>query len=290
MAEQEYFCLVNIVILEARKNMIHPLLWIKERGREICIRHYRMTPAGRRLSGLKDKYKGQRCFIIANGPSLEARDLDLLWERGEITFGMNRIYKMFERTVWRPTFYVCEDELIAQSQQAEINAIEAAYKFLPIELKWYHNVDIKDAVYFHINYDNEKRYRYAFSSDMADQVECRGTVTFTCMQFAAYMGFSKIYLLGVDHNYRVTVDINGNQVVDPTAKDYFCEDYDKDIKDIAVHDMGNNTRAYMDARRYFEETKCSKIYNATRGGKLEVFQRVDFDSLFTEEKRQELKE
>ena len=57
-----------------------------------------------------------------------------------------------------------------------------------------------------------------------------------------------MYLLGVDHNYQKTIDINGNVVVDPNAKDYFCEGYDSDIKEIVVHDMGNNTRAYMDAK------------------------------------------
>lgn len=57
--------------------------------------------------------------------------------------------------------------------------------------------------------------------------------------------------------------------------------HDSDIKDVVVHDMGNNTRAYLDARKYCEASKKTRIYNATRGGKLEVFERVDFDSLFT---------
>lgn len=255
--------------------------WSIERFRDICIKYYRFTPSGRRLSSLKDRYRGRRCFIVANGPSLRIEDLNLLRERGEITFGMNRIYKLFDQTAWRPTFYVCEDELIVQSQQAEINAIGAEVKFIPVELKWYKGVDIKQAVYFHINYSSEKRMPYSFSSDISRQVECRGTVTFTCMQIAAYMGFSEIYLLGVDHNYKVTIDIDGKQVIDPNARDYFCEDYDKDIKDIVVHDMGSNTRAYLDARAFCVSTNGkTNIYNATRGGKLEVFPRKDFDCLF----------
>lgn len=245
------------------------------------LSNYEKTSAGKILAAYKDKYKGQRCFIVANGPSLRAEDLDLLCEHGEITFGMNRIYKLFDQTRWRPTYYVCEDELICQSQQAEINAIEARAKFIPIELKWWHNVEIENACHFHLNYREEARYPYGFSTDIAHQLDCRGTVTCSCMQLAAYMGFSEIYLLGVDHNYRVTIDINGNVVTDPQQKDYFCEGYDTDIKDIVVHDMGNNTRAYMDAKKFCDSSKGKvTIYNATRGGKLEVFQRVDFDSLF----------
>ena len=170
-------------------------------------KHFEMTGYGKRIAGYRNKYAGQRCFIIANGPSLRPEDLSLLHDRGEITFAMNRIYKMFGKTDWRPVFYVCEDELIAGGQQREINAIDAREKFIPIELKWWHGVDIENACYFHINYDKNKRPLHSFSTDCAHQIECRGTVTFTCMQIAAYMGFSQIYLLGVDHNYRVTIDL-----------------------------------------------------------------------------------
>ena len=243
-------------------------------------KHFEKTGYGKRIAAYKDKYAGQRCFIIANGPSLRPEDLQLLHERREITFAMNRIYKLFDKTTWRPTFFVCEDEMIAGGQHAELNALEAKEKFIPIEIHWWHNVDVDNACYFHLNYQEENLYPYGFSTDCAHQIDCRGTVTCSCMQLAAYMGFSEIYLLGVDHNYQKTIDIHGNVVVDPTAKDYFCEGYDSDIKDAVVHDMGNNTRVYMAAKQYCDSTVGKvTIYNATRGGKLEVFQRVDFDEL-----------
>lgn len=260
---------------------MHPLKSIQARIiRPAQQKHFEKTKYGKHITSYRDAYKGKRCFIVANGPSLSANDLNLLHAKNEITFGMNRIYKMFPKTAWRPTFYVCEDELIAKSQQNEINCITAKEKFIPIELKWWHDINIQNALYFHLNYKPEHAYPMCFSTDCAHQIDCRGTVTFTCMQIAAYMGFSEIYLLGVDHNYQKTIDINGNLIVDPNAKDYFCEGYDNDIKDVVVHDMGNNTRAYIDAKKYCESTAKTTIYNATRGGKLEVFQRVDFDSLF----------
>ncbi len=261
---------------------MHPIQSIQARiVRPWKQKNFEKTKYGKRISAYKDAFKGQRCFIVANGPSLRSEDLDLLASRGEITFGMNRIYKFFDKTAWRPTFYVCEDELIFNESQADINAISAKEKFIPIELKWWHGVEIDDALYFHLNYINTgTQCKYGFSPDIAHQIDCRGTVTFTCMQIAAYMGFSEIYLLGVDHNYQKTIDIDGNLIVDENAKDYFCEGYDNDIKDAVIHDMGNNTRAYTDAKRYCDETKKTTIYNATRGGKLEVFQRVEFEELF----------
>lgn len=260
---------------------MHPIKSFKSRVIYPWIeKHYEKTRNGKKIKKYQNKYKGQRCFIVANGPSLRAEDLDKLHQRDEITFGMNRIYKLFDKTSWRPTFYVCEDELIAKEQQKEINAVEAQEKFIPIEINWWHDINIENALYFRLNYLKEDAYEYCFSPDIAHQIDCRGTVTFTCMQIAAYMGFSEIYLLGVDHNYHKTIDINGNVIVDPNAKDYFCDGYDDDIKDQVIHDMGNNTRAYMDAKAYCEKTGLTTIYNATRGGKLEVFERIDFDSLF----------
>lgn len=259
---------------------MNPILSIQSRYHTWLQQHFEWSKYGRELKKLQNKYKGRRCFIVANGPSLRTEDLEKLANANEITFGMNRIYKIFDDTSWRPTFYACEDELIAKEQQKEINDLPAEIKFIPIELKWFHDIEIEDAQYFHLNYREEMRSGDGVSADIAHQIDCRGTVTCTCMQIAMYMGFTEIYLLGVDHNYQKIIDINGNIIEDKTAKDYFCEGYDDDIKDVVVHDMGKNTLAYIDANKYADKMGLSTIYNATRGGKLEVFHRVDFDSLF----------
>ena len=43
----------------------------------------------------KDKHKGQRAFMIANGPSLSETKLDLL--KNEVTFAMNRVPLIYEQ-------------------------------------------------------------------------------------------------------------------------------------------------------------------------------------------------
>ena len=40
----------------------------------------------------------------------------------------------------------------------------------------------------------------------------------------------------------------------------------------------NVTKAYISAKRYADEHDI-KIYNTTRGGKLEVFERLEFDKV-----------
>lgn len=261
------------------KSLKHIIKAIEARSQTWRSAHFEITTNGKKLRRFKNIHNGERCFIIANGPSLRASDLDFLYQKREITFAMNRIYKLFSETSWRPTYYVCEDINIFHESLDDINAISAKKKFIPINHKWYHDININDAIYFWANYNREKDFPDSFSTNIAKQMDSVGTVTFTCINIAAYMGFKEIYLLGVDHNYRVTINEQGETIVDNTAKDYFCENYDTDIKDIVVHDMGQNTRAYRKAKKHCDEHDIH-IYNATRGGKLEVFPRVDFDSLF----------
>ena len=258
---------------------LHPIKSLIARRQKYLIKNFEKSKYGKKLAKLKDIHKGERCFIIGNGPSLIVEDMDLLHRNGEITFGMNRIYKFFSKTKWRPTYYACEDINIFNDSIDDINAILAEIKFIPVNHHFYNNINIDKAYYFNANYSRKNDFEDSFSPNIAKQMDSLGTVTFTCMNIAAYMGFSEIYLLGVDHNYHITIDEDGNTVVDENAKDYFCEDYDKDIQDIVIHDMGANTIAYRKAKKYCDRNGI-KIINATRGGKLEVFPRVDFDDLF----------
>ena len=43
------------------------------------------------MNELKNKHKGERCFIVCNGPSLTKKDLAKL--DGEVTFGTNLIFE-----------------------------------------------------------------------------------------------------------------------------------------------------------------------------------------------------
>lgn len=89
------------------------------------------------------------------------------------------------------------------------------------------------------------------------------------------MGFKEIYLLGIDHNYRITVSPDGNIVTNDKVQNHFCDNYALPV----VPQLYKSSLAYLAAQQYASEHNI-KIFNATRGGKLETFERVDFDSLF----------
>ena len=71
------------------------------------------------LKGIKDSHKGERCFIVACGPSLTYADLELI--KDEYTFGMNSGVLTFDKTGWRPNFYAVQDEYVFNKLQPNIN-------------------------------------------------------------------------------------------------------------------------------------------------------------------------
>ena len=220
----------------------------------------------------KGKYAGKRCFIVANGPSLRMSDLDRLQSKNEITFGMNRIYALYDRTVWRPTFYLSQDPTVIRAcidETREQTKNSVVFVKVPGEPKY----DVPGAINFKLDYRNVDKH---IAPDFYDGEDCLfadgRSVTHTALQLAIYMGFSEIYLIGADCNYSAdNTSINSGSY--PDARMYAPD------KVGVPPDMEYTFSAYRVAKEYAEK-KGVKVFNATRGGKLEVFERVGLDSLF----------
>lgn len=230
----------------------------------------------KKIESLKNKYSNQRCFIVGNGPSLIKEDLDKL--KNEITFGFNRIYYYFDKTDWRPNFYVTEDIKIIQNSIEEINKLNLNYIFTPDFVSLDYGIRINNSISFRQEYKELGNLGPDFSEDILEKISWGGTVAYTAIQMAVYMGFKEIYLLGIDHNFRVTQNSKGEITVDETAKDYFTEEYNKDQENLYIPNLDNSTKSYIKARDYCDKNNI-KIVNLTRGGKLEVFVRENIDKL-----------
>ena len=143
-------------------------------------------------------------------------------------------------------------------------------------------------VYGRVQSNRFKLKEKKLSMDVSKYVTRVCTVTATAIEIAIYMGFKSIYLLGVDNDYARKVDRNGNIYIDKSIK----SSYFKGMRDAngnlgdgdSVQNVESMNRSY-ELCKEFAEKNGVKIYNATRGGKLEVFERVDFDSLFSKEEQ-----
>lgn len=210
-----------------------------------------------KVSRLKGIYKNRkRCFIVATGPSLFRKDLDILSRNEEFTISMNRIYNI--EPIWHPDIYVVTDSVLMEEDASKIRGYDAPQKIYSDA-----NLPPDDGMVIHCVLSSPEK-KPKFSEDVAQKVYGGVTVTYSCIQLAVYLGFKEIYLLGVDCNY------GKNQ------KNHF---YNVDINDSHAHYVDGMILAYEAAKEY-ADAHGIKIFNATRGGKLEVFERVDFDSLF----------
>lgn len=239
------------------------------------VDEYSRSEDSKRIAGMKDAYRGKRCFIIGNGPSLKTDDLDKL--KNEFTFGANRIYEIFDKTDWRPVFYIANDGNFIDENWEKISGFKNTISFLE-----YRNIRSRKAskniigicreANFAINRWNDKSIH--ISEDISKSFSNGYTVTFTAIQLAIYMGFSEIYLLGVDFSYSIVRDKRGKLHKDDTVQNYF----NGKTYDATVQNYESTLFAYQKAEEYCK-THNIKICNATRGGKLEVFERVDFDEV-----------
>ena len=242
--------------------------------------HFEKTKYGKAINQYKNKYTGKRCFLIGNGPSLRAEDLEILHRHNEICFAFNRIYNIFDETCWRPSFYISQDEKMLKGCAETVDQLSLPVKLIPIQLHWYHDIDIHDAVYFNMNWQQvEDPRKFLFSDDAAHVLHCASTGMYTAAQLAVYMGFKQIYFIGVDHHFQISQNNKGEIVVDNTVKDYFSDKYNTDKQNLYIPNTEKSTLTYIAMKKQCEQRNV-KVFNATRGGKLEVFPRIEFDTLF----------
>ncbi|MCD7824762.1 MAG: DUF115 domain-containing protein [Clostridiaceae bacterium] len=250
------------------------LIYLQKYGKIYYKRLCKSTDFNKKLQGLKNSHEGERCFVIGNGPSLAVTDLEKLTE--EDCFGASRIYKIFDRTVWRPKYYTVVDWRGLDNE--EINSLEVENLFLGDYYYRKHNVQRNDIyVFYGYRIINPTEIgELSVSEDISEKIILAATVTFASIQIAMYMGYKEIYLIGMDHNYAYVRDADGNVVRNPNAKEsHFFADKDPS-KNYA--DMVGMENAYITVKEYADEHGI-KILNATRGGALEIFDRVDFDSI-----------
>lgn len=240
------------------------------------------------LSKFYNAFKGERCFIIGNGPSLNKHDLSLI--ENEFTFGVNSFYYKTRETGFRPYFYVVEDSSVMKENIKEIRDYHAPFKFFPTVYKRLHAKD-PNTFFFEMNrgFYEKTSPNYAvprFSTDATKELFCGQSVTYINLQLAYFMGFTEIYLIGMDFSYVIPESHSRTGDVllsDTDDENHFHKDYfgkGKTWKDPKLERVGNNYRM----AKVVYESVGRKIYNATVGGSLEVFDRIDYDGLFSAEK------
>ncbi len=243
------------------------------------------TPDSEEMLAFRNRHVGERCVIVGNGPSLNKLDLTKL--RNEYTIAVNGIFYA-ESMNFPPSYYVVEDSSVINENLDRIREFRAGHKFFPtIYRELYGETGEDNVTFFTMN-----RGFYAknspnfctprFSTDASQRVFCGQSVTIINLQLAYWMGFSDVYLIGMDFSYTIpdSAEVEGDLITSTTDDpNHFHPDYfgkGKTWKDPKLERVLNN---YQLAKVMFE-ADGRRIHNATAGGALELFPRVDFDSVF----------
>ena len=227
-----------------------------------------------KITALKNKYVGKRVFIVATGPSLTLEDVNLL--KNEYTIGVNSIFRLFDKTNWRPNFYICSDpalfESLYKNNDLKIETYAKNNVFLnSLNKKLLKNrsgeiIFIDTCFLDHVyNYGKSKDFRY--TEDLRYGIYDYYSVTHDSICLAMYMGFSEIYLIGVDNNY-----MGKKQHFDNTAGE---SDMDYETAVIVQKSMD----AGYDYLSKIADKNNYKIFNATRGGCVKAFPRVNIETV-----------
>lgn len=226
------------------------------------------------LEELRGRYAGRRAFIIGNGPSLKRTDLSRL--ENDFTFGLNRIYLMFGALGFSTSCLVVINDLVIEQCVNEMQELS-----IPRFFSWHSRRYLPPSTraerlptFLYTTYESP-----AFAHDVGGRVWEGATVTYVALQLAFHMGFNPVILIGVDHDFASKGVANSTVTSAGDDPNHFSPEYFGKGFRWQLPDLDTSAVAYRMARQEFERAG-RQVLDATVGGKLTVFPKVDYGSLF----------
>jgi len=215
-----------------------------------------------KINKFKGIHKGERCFIVGNGPSINKTNLSLIYD--EIVFCVNSFYKYFNIDKFKYLHY-CISDCAGLVLNADVLSYDIPI-FLGISAAEYYLRYSSKFEEFNVKPILIKRRKgfKKFSKDLRKGTFSGFTVVYDlCLQLVYYMGFSEVYLIGCDCS-----DADGEHFY----KDESDSNYNKNSFKYIIKP------SYEKSKKEFEKDG-RKVYNATVGGNLEVFERKSLESV-----------
>ena len=268
--------IVNVIRMKpAVRLLIYPYVVIRTK---IEISKYKKSQDAARLRELKGQYSGKRCFIIGNGPSLTIEDLMLI--KDEYSFASNGIVHLFDKTEWRPNWYMVVDKVIISQMFSWNKQIFDGIESFVYDREFVEkNRDSMNVHYFthggKYSIFPEKQCFDKPSEDVSCYFSRSQTIATSMIELAMYLGFTDIYLLGFDHSFPIEKTSDGKCKRDNNVNHHFAG-YKGKVWNVAYIDA--ISKAYEQISKYIENRNV-RIVNCTRGGHLEIFSRAKLEDI-----------
>ncbi len=234
----------------------------------------------------KNIHRGQRCFILACGPSINKQDLKLL--KGEICISMSSFYLHQDYKFIDPIYHAlsASDQMIPEKYWTDL--CESLSK------------NCANKIMFFALSDRETLLRYLWHEthfldftgsilemqtngiDLCKPTPGPATASVMPLMIAVYMGFSEIYLLGFDHDWVTHLGIT----TDFYSQDKHVINRHYDPAKIDLDDLEPQWGMLAGLWKQYKAIRTVayrmgiKIFNTTQGGLLDVFPRVRYESIF----------
>ncbi|MEM9365550.1 MAG: hypothetical protein AAGD07_06100 [Planctomycetota bacterium] len=220
-----------------------------------------------RLEKFRNVHAGQDCFLMGNGPSLNQTDLAAL--NPFHLFGLNKIHLLLDRVPLRLSYHVCVNPLVIEQSLEDFRALPCpsflAYQNCPEQ-------DRRGTAFEFLFSDGAP---FCFRETLLEPLSEGWTVTFVALQVAYFMGFQRVFLVGVDHSFQAKGKPNEAQTLEEDDANHFDPRYFKG-QTWQLPDLEGSEMAYRLAKFYFERDG-RQVLDATVNGKLDVFPKLAFD-------------
>lgn len=218
------------------------------------------------ISSYWNRHRGESCFIIGNGSSLRQMDMSPL--RRRITFGLNKIYLLFDKFGFETSYLVAANPYVIQQAARELSSLSVP-QFIAMWGRQF--IQKRDNVLF--LRENSQSH---FMQDITKGVCIDCTVTYVAMQIAYYMGFETVILIGVDHSFESKGDPHKTVKLEGGDPNHFDPNYFGYGTPWQLPDLEGSERAYLRAKTVFE-ADGRQIIDATAGGKLQIFPKISYE-------------
>jgi hypothetical protein len=226
-----------------------------------------------RLRRMRNQHQNEVAWLVGNGPSVRIEDLDNLC--GRTVFGFNRLYLAYDRTKLRPTYTVSGDKQMLADFGEEIVARAGGQVFLADE-----KVPALTGDYCWVRQIGG--FPSLFSRDPSLFVTPGGSSVYVALQLGFYMGIRKFFLYGTDFkfDFEIGSDTSDAWLIARGEGNHFIPDYRGGLMWYPPA-IENILPSFLAARALIE-AEGGFIRNATHGGSLDVFERIDFEQALQE--------
>lgn len=216
------------------------------------------------IEALRGVARGKPVLVVGNGPSLNHTPLNDF--AGVRSIGMNKIDLLYDRVAWRPDFVCCINIPVARQHARQIvDANQHAF------FSWKTRLVMDRSTRARAHFFVERPYR-PFSTDVSQYVAAAPTVTYTALQFAYWMGADPVVIFGCDHSFKYEGGPSTYEKMSGDDPNHFDPNYFKG-RYWGTPDYVAMEACYAEARQAFE-ADGRKVYDATIGGKLQIFEKI----------------